>query len=136
MARRSPSGAARGALEPLDDLINKAGIKQDDYWAPSWNQTLYEGKIWSLTYGSDPNFGFFWNKNVFKDAGLDPEKPPTTVAEMDQFAEKIAKVDGNRIERLGLHPLDRLRCLELVVHLGLVLRWRVLRSRCQKDLCQ
>jgi len=96
--------AARGALEPLDDLIAKAGIKQEDYWAPSWNQTLYEGKIWSLTYGSDPNFGFFWNKNVFKDAGLDPEKPPTTVEEMDQFADKIAKVDGNRIERLGYIP--------------------------------
>lgn len=96
--------AARGALEPLDDRIAAAGIKPEDYWTPSWNQTVYEGKVWSLTYGSDPNFGFFWNKDVFVDAGLDPEKPPTTIQEMDELDSVIAKVDGNRIERLGFIP--------------------------------
>lgn len=96
--------AARGALEPLDELIAGAGISKDDFWEPSWNQCVYNGKTWALTYSSDPNFGFFWNKDIFKEVGLDPEKPPTTIAEMDQMAEKIAKVDGGRIDRLGFIP--------------------------------
>jgi multiple sugar transport system substrate-binding protein len=96
--------AARGALEPLDDLIGAAGITKESYWAPSWDQCVYEGKTWALTYGSDPNFGFFWNKDVFAESGLDPEQPPATIAEMDQMAEKIAKVEGGRIDRLGHIP--------------------------------
>lgn len=96
--------AARGVLEPLDPYIESAGIKPDDYWAPSWTQTQYQGKTWALTYSSDANFGFFWNKGIFKEAGLDPEKPPKTIAEMDEMANKVAKVSGNRIDRLGLIP--------------------------------
>jgi multiple sugar transport system substrate-binding protein len=96
--------AARGVLEPLDDQINAAGIKPDDFWTPSWNQTVYNNQVWALTRSSDANFGFFWNKDIFKEAGLDPEKPPTTVEEMDQMNEKIAKINNGRIERLGYIP--------------------------------
>jgi multiple sugar transport system substrate-binding protein len=96
--------AARGTLEPMDDLIAAAGIKPEDFWTPSWNQTVYNGKVYALTVGSDANFGFFWNKGMFQDAGLDPEKPPQTIAEMDQMNEKIAKINNGRIERLGYIP--------------------------------
>lgn len=96
--------AARGALEPLDDLISTSGIKPDDYWAPSWKQCVYNGKVWALTYGTDPNFGFFWNKDIFKEAGFDPEKPPQTIDEMGQMGDKMAKVSNGRIDRLGFIP--------------------------------
>ena len=96
--------AARGALEPLDEQLAAAGITEEDYWTPSWIQTVYNGKVWALTYGSDPNFGFFWNKDIFEEVGLDPEKPPLTIEEMGAMAEKIAKVDGGRIDRLGFIP--------------------------------
>jgi multiple sugar transport system substrate-binding protein len=96
--------AARGVLEPLDDLIASSGITKDDFWAPSWNQTVYNGKVYALTLSSDANFGFFWNKDLFSEVGLDPEKPPTTIAEMDEFNEKLSKVDNGRIERLGHIP--------------------------------
>jgi multiple sugar transport system substrate-binding protein len=96
--------AARGALEALDELIAAGGIKPEDYWAPSWTQCVYQGKVWALTYSSDPNFGFFWNKDIFEEAGLDPEKPPETIDEMTEMGETIAKVEGNRIDRLGFIP--------------------------------
>ncbi|MDQ5852821.1 MAG: extracellular solute-binding protein, partial [Chloroflexota bacterium] len=54
--------AARGVLEPLDDLVAAAGIKPDDFWTPSWNQCVYNGKVYALTLSSDANFGFYWNK--------------------------------------------------------------------------
>lgn len=96
--------AARGTLEPLDERINGAGITAEDYWTPSWNQCLYNGKTWALTLTSDANFGFYWNKGIFEEAGLDPEKAPATIEEMDAANEKIAKVTDGRIDRLGFIP--------------------------------
>jgi ABC-type glycerol-3-phosphate transport system substrate-binding protein len=96
--------AQRGILEPLDDLIAAAGITADDYWPPCWQQTVYDGHVYALTYGADPNFGFFWNKDVFADAGLDPERPPRTLAEMDDYARRITTVENGRLTRLGLIP--------------------------------
>jgi sn-glycerol 3-phosphate transport system substrate-binding protein len=36
----------------------------------------------------------YYNKDLFKEAGLDPEKAPATWAEMQAFAEKLTKRDG------------------------------------------
>jgi len=96
---------ARGALLPLNDFIQEAGIKPEDFWQPCWKQTVFRGKVYALTFCADPNFAFFWNKKVFRDAGLDPEKPPRTLAELDEYAEKITKFDerGNMV-RIGIIP--------------------------------
>jgi ABC-type glycerol-3-phosphate transport system substrate-binding protein len=96
--------AARAVLEPLDDQIAAAGIKPEDFWTPCWNQCVYNGKIYALTLSADANFGFFWNKDIFKEVGLDPEKPPQMIAEMDQMSEKLTKITSGHIERLGYHP--------------------------------
>ncbi len=96
--------AARGVLEPLDEPIAAAGIKPEDFWTPSWNQCVYNDKVYALTLSSDANFGFYWNKGIFQESGLDPEKPPQTIEEMDQMNEKIAKIEGGRIQRLGFIP--------------------------------
>jgi len=96
--------AARGALEPLDEMIAAGGVNKDDFWPLSWGECVYNNKVWALSYTADPAFGLFWNKDIFREAGLDPEKPPTTVEEMDQMNDKIAKVNNGRIERLGFIP--------------------------------
>ena len=36
----------------------------------------------------------YWNKELFKEAGLDPEKAPDNWAEQVAFAEKLTKRDG------------------------------------------
>ena len=39
---------------------------------------------------------FFSSKDLFKKAGLDPEKPPTSLAEISEYAKKITALgDGN-----------------------------------------
>lgn len=96
--------AVRGALEDLTSYFETAGLTQDDFWAPSWNQNLYDGKTWAITYGSDPNFGFFWNKDVLADAGLDPETPPTTIDELTAYNAQINKITDGNIERMGILP--------------------------------
>ena len=37
----------------------------------------------------------FYNKDLFKKAGLDPEKPPTSLAELREYADKITALGGD-----------------------------------------
>jgi len=48
-----------------------------------------------------------WNKKLFREAGLDPEKPPKTLDELATFARKLSKYDaqGNLIQAgLAMQP--------------------------------
>jgi multiple sugar transport system substrate-binding protein len=98
------SWAEWGALEPLTQRIQSAGIKPDDYFPPTWRQCNYKGEIWGLTYSADPNFGFAWNRDAFRQAGLDPERPPTTMAELDDYSDRLTHTERGVIQRLGLLP--------------------------------
>jgi len=97
--------AHRELLAPLDKYVEEYGLKVEDFWGPSWRQSYYKGSVWALTYCTDPNFAFFWNKEVFEDAGLDPEKPPIHISDVDEYADKITQYDdvGN-LTRMGVIP--------------------------------
>jgi multiple sugar transport system substrate-binding protein len=57
--------------------------------------STYEGKIYGVPLYADVSV-LFWNKDLFKKAGLDPEKPPTSLAEISEYAKKITALgDGN-----------------------------------------
>jgi len=100
--------AEQGALTPLDDWITAAGITIDDYFVPCWRQNEYGGHVWALTYCADPNFAFVWNKQDFRDAGLEPDMPPKSIEELDGYIRKLNKWQrmgaGRRLLRTGLIP--------------------------------
>jgi multiple sugar transport system substrate-binding protein len=48
----------------------------------------YEGKVYGAGFTPDVSI-LVWNKDLFKKAGLDPDKPPQTVAEIHEDAKKI-----------------------------------------------
>ncbi len=96
--------AERGALTPLDSHLRRAGIRPDDYFVPCWKQNEYKGHVWAMTYCADPNFGFVWNKQVFRDAGLDPDRPPETIAELDRLSDAITRREGGKLTRIGIIP--------------------------------
>ncbi|MFQ6132441.1 MAG: ABC transporter substrate-binding protein [Armatimonadota bacterium] len=96
--------AARGALAPLDEYIEAAGIEEADFFPPCWRQNCYQGHVYALTFCADPNFAFVWNKEVFREVGLDPERPPRTIAEMDEYSDRITRVEGGKITRIGIIP--------------------------------
>jgi len=99
--------AERGALQPLDPWLAREGIEPDDYFPPCWRQNHYRGRVYALTYCADPNFAFAWNRAVFRDAGLDPERPPRTIAEMDEMDDRLTRLDGGKITRIGIIPWDQ-----------------------------
>ncbi|HEX9016908.1 MAG TPA: sugar ABC transporter substrate-binding protein, partial [Chloroflexota bacterium] len=73
--------ASSGFLEPVDDLMPKA-LKDDLPQNILDSSGLYQGKHYAIPWVPVEN-GFWYNKKLMKQAGLDPTKPPTTVDEMD-----------------------------------------------------
>jgi multiple sugar transport system substrate-binding protein len=99
--------AEQGALQPLDSYMAAAGIGEKHYFPPCWRQCFYRGQTYSLTFCADPNFAFAWNKDDFRQAGLDPERPPRTLAEMDQMSKQLTKLNGGKMERVGIIPWEQ-----------------------------
>ncbi len=67
----------------------------------------YANKVWFLP-GAEANADFilFWNKQHFKEAGLDPEKGPATIAELDAMAQKLTRENAGQLDRLAMKPWD------------------------------
>ncbi|MCC3861138.1 extracellular solute-binding protein [Pseudemcibacter aquimaris] len=56
------------------------------------------------------SLGLFWNKKIFREAGLDPSTPPQTLDELVQFAKRLTKYDraGNIIQvGLTIGPINQ-----------------------------
>jgi sn-glycerol 3-phosphate transport system substrate-binding protein len=61
-----------------------------------------DGKTWSVPVQRSTAI-FYYNKTAFTEAGLDPEKFPTTWAELGAAAEKLTKRDGSgKVVRWGI----------------------------------
>jgi multiple sugar transport system substrate-binding protein len=54
----------------------------------------YEGKIYGAGFTPDVSI-LVWNKDLFKKAGLDPEKPPRTIGEIHEDAKKVRALGGD-----------------------------------------
>ena len=52
------------------------------------------GKTWGVPFQRS-TVVLYWNKELFKEAGLDPEKAPATWAEQAAFAQKLTKRDAS-----------------------------------------
>jgi len=93
-----------GATYPLDDLIMRDKIDTGIFLDSAINSYKFNGKLHGLPFMGF-NDGLFWNKTLFKEAGLDPETPPKTSEEMLEFSRKLTKVDASgNIIQLGFIP--------------------------------
>mgnify|MGYP000253114749 CR=1 FL=1 len=60
-----------------------------------------DGKLLSMPFNSSTPV-LYWNKDLFEAAGLDPNKPPATMEEMVEYADKLTKVSADgKIEQIG-----------------------------------
>ncbi len=100
-----PDLAARDAIYVLDDYLETSPtFKWENLWKRLQNEALFRDKKFVIPYTTDTR-AFFYNKDVMKEAGLDPEKPPTTWEDLHDVSVKVLKKDaGGRIERLGFTP--------------------------------
>jgi ABC-type sugar transport system permease subunit/ABC-type glycerol-3-phosphate transport system substrate-binding protein len=103
--------ASRGAFRPLNDFLaedaagnNPQAIKQADYVPATWSEVLYEGQTYGIPQDTDDRV-LYYNKTMFRKAGLDPEKPPRTWSELIYAAKKLTKRNANgSLTQIGFIP--------------------------------
>jgi len=82
--------ADKGALTDLTGLAKTSGIERSQYVGRYYDLSMHRSKLWGLPT-TPASVGLHWNKRLFREAGLDPEKPPQTLEELDQMAEKLTR---------------------------------------------
>lgn len=82
---------AKGAIKPVHQLMADAGANFDPsayISAVTSYYTTTDGKMLSIPFNSSTPV-LWWNKDAFRKAGLDPEKPPKTWPEVEDYARKL-----------------------------------------------
>ena len=83
--------SARGAIKPVHELMREAGVAFDPAAylpAVAGYYSLPDGRMMAMPFNSSTTI-MFYNKDAFKKAGLDPNKPPQTWTELRDAAKKI-----------------------------------------------
>ena len=84
------------AIVPIDDFVK---TDADRAWLKSFYPAFMAnsqtgGKTWGIPFQRS-TVVMYWNKELFKEAGLDPNKAPTTWAELKDAATKLTKKDAS-----------------------------------------
>ncbi len=82
------------AIVPFDDVVS---TEQEKKWLNSFYPALMEngkakGKTWGIPFQRS-TIVMYYNKEMFRAAGLDPEKPPKTWEEYVSMGKKITNAD-------------------------------------------
>ena len=80
----------------LNDLIVEVPMTDEEkaaYYPHIVDTVTFEGTQWGVPIAFSTK-AFYWNKDLFAQAGLDPEKPPTTWAEEIEYAKIIKEKTG------------------------------------------
>jgi ABC-type glycerol-3-phosphate transport system substrate-binding protein len=106
--------AAQGCFSPLDDLVETEPELQEDAFLPhTWKMVHFRGYdatrerwselVWGIPTTTD-TYCLLWNKDAFRQAGLDPERPPRSIAELEEYSAKLTVRGETGIERFGFVP--------------------------------
>jgi len=85
------------AIVAFDDIVETDDEKA---WLDSFYPTLMEngrtnGKTWGIPFQRS-TIVMYYNKDAFRDAGLDPEAPPATWDELVEAGQALTKDDGSQ----------------------------------------
>jgi sn-glycerol 3-phosphate transport system substrate-binding protein len=89
--------AAKGAIKPVAEVMKQSGVPFDPKGyvpAVAAYYTAPNGEMLSFPFNSSTTI-FYYNKDAFKAAGLDPNKAPTTWPEVVAAAAKL-KANGSK----------------------------------------
>jgi len=91
-------------IVPWDDVTT---TPDDKAWLKAFYPALmmngtYKGKVYGIPFQRS-TIVLYWNKEAFKEAGLDPDRPPANWTEMAQMASKLVKKDASgNVTRWGV----------------------------------
>ena len=83
--------AAKGAIYPVHELMKDGGVPFDpSSYLPAVSGYFSDvkGNMLSFPFNSSTPI-LYYNKDLFKKAGLDPETPPKTFSDVEAYAKKL-----------------------------------------------
>lgn len=85
-----PQFAEAGVLLALDDHVGASdAVLEEQFFPAAWASTFWKDTQWAVPLGFDVWETLVWNPELFEAAGLDPDSPPTTWAELLDYAEQL-----------------------------------------------
>jgi ABC-type glycerol-3-phosphate transport system substrate-binding protein len=99
------------ALQPLDGFIRADGLTTEAWLARYYpiyaHICSYRGHVYA-GISTPAIIALHWNKTLFREAGLDPDRPPRTLAEFDDYARRLTKHDPKTgaLTQLGFLPQE------------------------------
>jgi sn-glycerol 3-phosphate transport system substrate-binding protein len=89
---------------PMQAFIDRDKFSTSDYEPAVINYYKYQDKLQSMPFNASTPI-LYYNKDAFKEVGLDPAKPPVTFTEIAEAAKKLTKKDaGGTTTRYGFGP--------------------------------
>jgi ABC-type sugar transport system permease subunit/ABC-type glycerol-3-phosphate transport system substrate-binding protein len=104
--------ASRDAFLPLDGFLardnassNTLAVKRENFVPAAWAETIFRGHVYAVPDGIDDRV-LYYNRSLFRAAGLDPNQSPRTWDELIYDAKALTKrnTDGS-YDRIGFIPL-------------------------------
>lgn len=112
--------AQKGAILNITSLISSWRAELESQQVKAGLQWVtYKGAYYAIPFVNF-NYGLFYNKAMFKAAGLNPNDPPKTISELAADAKKLTKLGSNgSIIQLGWLPInDQYRAQNLALNFG------------------
>ena len=84
--------ASKGGLAPMEKYFSV--VDQYSFWKGVWDANVVNGHSYGVPWYVGSIDVLMYNREIFKAAGLDPNKPPTTWEERTQYAEILKEKTG------------------------------------------
>jgi multiple sugar transport system substrate-binding protein len=88
-----PTYMDAGYLQPLPDTYFSTDKVEEEFF-PLVQAAKFDGSYYAIPTAVR-SLALFWNKDLFAEAGLDPEVPPQTLEETRDYAIQLTKHDKN-----------------------------------------
>ncbi|MDV7736619.1 ABC transporter substrate-binding protein [Enterococcus casseliflavus] len=98
VAQRAEAQQATNLREYIEEGFS------DEFYPQLWDTVEYEGDAYAVPFNTDTQV-IFYNKTLFKEAGISEEQLPQTWEELETVARKLDVKNGDDFERIGFYPL-------------------------------
>jgi multiple sugar transport system substrate-binding protein len=96
--------ATNGDIYNLDSFIQKNHFDLNRLTTSARKLITFDGHVWAMPYLTDC-YMMLYNKNLFRKAGLDPNKPPRTTEQVQALWKKLTLRDASgKITSLAILP--------------------------------
>lgn len=98
--------ASAGVIQAFESFMKKDKLEQGEFLQVDIDAMSLDGKLYALPFSGDSRL-LYYNKDHFKAAGLDPEKPPKTLEDIEKYTDLLTKYQDDSkkvLTQVGFHP--------------------------------